>query len=256
MPHAGRALLQGRHSSQREGGGADGPGVGAGHGHHQEPTSRTTSRSGGREFMVDGVKVDERTSAPWVGTWDTSTVKNGYHAVRVEAWDAAGNQAEATASSEVAVYVGNNISADQPLRGGMHASRLRHLALPAEPRGRDRPRHRQLLPGRGAGHRFRPHLFAAAPFPQHHLCERRGGSGQGRVHPGDILQAHRLRAPHVLRLRGYGSYHWKGCHVAQGAHFPRGDWYFAEGCTRHGFRDLAVPAEPRGARGRRSRWST
>jgi Leucine-rich repeat (LRR) protein len=55
------------------------------------------------EFLVDGFKVADATSAPYIGTWDASIYTNGKHVVSAKAYDTL-NQ---TAQSQVSVTVSN-----------------------------------------------------------------------------------------------------------------------------------------------------
>ena len=69
--------------------------------------SATATDAGGVtevRFLVDGTQVGADTTSPYSVDWDTSTVADGDHTVRVDATDAAGNVAQ---SAEVTVTVRN-----------------------------------------------------------------------------------------------------------------------------------------------------
>jgi Bacterial Ig domain len=201
---------------------------------------------GRAEFLVDGVKVDERTSTPWVGTWDTSTVKNGYHAVRVEAWDAAGNQAEATASSEVAVYVGNNISETNHFAEGCTREGFDTWLCLQNPGGETASVTVNYYLGEGQG--TAPVRTYSLPPHSRSTIYVNGEVGPGKDVSIQVTSSRPIvsERPMYFDYSGISDNHWKGCHVAQGAHFPRGDWYFAEGCTRQGFETWLCLQNPEG----------
>ncbi len=197
-------------------------------------------------FYIDNAKVDERTSAPWMAAWDTSTITNGYHSVRVEAWDKAGNQAEITASGETVVYVGNNISetnnfAEGCTRPGFDTWLC--LQNPGEESANVTVTY-YLGAGQGA---TSPRTYA---LPAHSRSTIYVNNDVGADKDVSI-QVTSTRPivserPMYFDYRGMGDYHWKGCHTAQGAHFARQEWYFAEGCTRHGFESWLCLQNPEG----------
>jgi thermitase len=55
-------------------------------------------------FKVDGAGVAQVSQSPWSAQWDSTTVADGLHVLRVEAFDAAGN----SASTSVTVSVANS----------------------------------------------------------------------------------------------------------------------------------------------------
>jgi hypothetical protein len=58
-------------------------------------------------FTVDGIRVGERTAAPYALSWDTTATGDGVHTLIVIARDAAGNMG---ASAPVKVIVDNGIT--------------------------------------------------------------------------------------------------------------------------------------------------
>ncbi len=197
-------------------------------------------------FYVDGVKVDERTSPPWVAAWDTSTVKNGYHAVVVKAWDAAGNEAEASAAGEVAVYVGNNISetnhfAEGCTRAGFDTWLC--LQNPGEETASVTVNY-YLGAGQGAAS---ARTYSLAPHSRSTVYVN-GDVGAGKDVSIQVTSSRPIvsERPMYFEYQGMAAHCWKGCHTAQGAHFPCGEWYFAEGCTRAGFETWLCLQNPGG----------
>jgi hypothetical protein len=59
------------------------------------------------DFLVDGAVASTKTAAPYSWTWNTATVSNGSHQLRVRARDAAGNVGE---SSPISVLVNNDLT--------------------------------------------------------------------------------------------------------------------------------------------------
>ncbi len=197
-------------------------------------------------FYVDGVKVDERTSAPWMASWDTSTAKNGYHALEVKAWDAAGNQAEVTASGEVVVYVGNNISETNHFAEGCTRPGFDTWLCLQNPGEETASVTVNYYLGQGQG-AASVRTYSLAPHSRSTIYVN-GDVGPGKDVSIQVTSSKPIvsERPMYFDYQGTASHQWQGCHTAQGAHFPRGDWYFAEGCTRPGFETWLCLQNPEG----------
>ncbi|MDY6793817.1 MAG: Ig-like domain-containing protein [Actinomycetota bacterium] len=207
---------------------------------------RDNLKVGRAEFLVDGEVVDERTSAPWMAAWDTSTVKNGYHAVRVRAWDAAGNGAEVTASGETTLYVGNNISETNHFAEGCTRSGFDTwlcLQNPGEERA-DVTVNYYLGEGQGSAS---ARTYSLPPHSRSTVYVN-GDVGADKDVSIQVTSSKPIvsERPMYFDYGGTASHGWQGCHTAQGAHFPREDWYFAEGCTRSGFETWLCLQNPEG----------
>jgi len=207
---------------------------------------RDNLKVGRAVFYVDGVKVDERTSAPWMAAWDTSTVKNGYHAVQVEAWDAAGNRAEVTASGEVTVYVGNNISETNNFAEGCTRPGFDTWLCLQNPGDEPASVTVNYYLGQGQGSAS-TRTYALPPHSRSTIYVN-GDVGADKDVSIQVTSSKPIvsERPMYFDYQGTAAYHWKGCHTAQGAHFPREDWYFAEGCTRQGFETWLCLQNPEG----------
>ncbi|MEW6554641.1 MAG: Ig-like domain-containing protein [Actinomycetota bacterium] len=201
---------------------------------------------GRAEFRVDGARVDGRTSAPWLGTWDTSTAVNGYHVVQVEAWDEAGNHAEHTAASEVAVYVGNNISETNHFAEGCTRPGFDTWLCLQNPGSEAASVTVNYYLGEGQG-TAAPRTYSLPPHSRSTIYVN-GEVGTGKDVSIQVTSSRPIvsERPMYFDYAGAADNHWKGCHVAQGAHFPRSDWYFAEGCTRTGFDTWLCLQNPEG----------
>ncbi|RJP26895.1 MAG: hypothetical protein C4536_14925 [Actinobacteria bacterium] len=207
---------------------------------------RDNLKVGRAAFYVDGVLVDERTSAPWMASWDTSTMKNGYHAIRVEAWDAAGNQAEVNASGEVTVYVGNNISETNNFAEGCTRSGFDTWLCLQNPGDEAASVTVNYYLGQGQGSAS-TRTYALPPHSRNTIYVNNDVGADKDV----SIQVTSSRPivserPMYFDYQGTAAHHWQGCHTAQGAHFPRTGWYFAEGCTRSGFETWLCLQNPEG----------
>ena len=207
---------------------------------------RDNLKVGRAEFYVDGAKVDERTSAPWMAAWDTSTAKNGYHAVRVKAWDAAGNQAEVNASGEVTVYVGNNISETNHFAEGCTRSGFDTWLCLQNPGDETAAVTVNYYLGEGQG-QASARTYALPPHSRSTIYVN-GDVGADKDVSILVTSSKPIvsERPMYFDYQGTAAHHWKGCHTAQGAHFPREDWFFAEGCTRNGFETWLCLQNPEG----------
>jgi len=207
---------------------------------------RDNLKVGRAEFYVDGVKVDERTSAPWMASWDTSTAKNGYHALQVKAWDAAGNQAEVTASGEVTVYVGNNISETNHFAEGCTRSGFDTWLCLQNPGDEQASVTVNYYLGEGQG-ATSARTYSLPPHSRSTIYVN-GDVGADKDVSIQVTSSKPIvsERPMYFDYQGTAACNWKGCHTAQGAHFPREDWYFAEGCTRQGFETWLCLQNPEG----------
>ncbi len=207
---------------------------------------RDNLKVGRAEFYVDGVKVDERTSAPWIASWDTSTSKNGYHAVRVKAWDAAGNQGEVAVSGEVTVYVGNNISETNHFAEGCTRSGFDTWLCLQNPG--DEPASVTVNYYLGEGQGSASARTYALPPHSRSTVYVNGDVGADKDVSIQVTSSKPIvsERPMYFDYQGTAARHWQGCHTAQGAHFPREDWFFAEGCTRDGFETWLCLQNPEG----------
>lgn len=196
---------------------------------------RDNLKVGKAVFYVDGVEVDSRTSAPWMASWDTSTAKNGYHAIRVRAWDAADNQAEVTASGEVTVYVGNNISETNHFAEGCTREGFDTWLCLQNPGDEAAAVTVNYYLGAGQG-AASARTYSLAPHSRSTIYVN-GDVGAGKDVSIQVTSSKPIvsERPMYFDYRGTGEHRWQGCHTAQGAHFAREGWYFAEGCTRPGF---------------------
>jgi len=201
---------------------------------------------GRARFHVDGEVIDERTSPPWIAAWDTSKVVNGYHALRVEAWDKAGNQAEAGAAGEVAVYVGNNISETNNFAEGCTRPGFDTWLCLQNPGGEPAEVTVNYYLGEGQG--AASARTYALPAHSRTTVYVNGDVGAGKDVSIQVTSSRPIvsERPMYFDYQGASSRSWKGCHTAQGAHFPRGEWYFAEGCTRPGFDTWLCLQNPQG----------
>ena len=189
----------------------------------------------GAAFFADGKKIGERTQPPWAVSWDTSTVTNGYHTLRVEAWDAAGNRSRQEAASEVTVFVGNNISQTNHFAEGCTRPGFDTWLCLQNPG--DDPAvvsvNYQLGEGQGAAP-AQTYLVAAH---SRYTIYVNGVVGTGKDVSIQVTSNRPIvsERPMYFSYPGQGGLLLRGGHTAQGAHFPRREWYFAEGCTRPGF---------------------
>jgi hypothetical protein len=207
---------------------------------------RDNLKVGRAEFFIDGDKIDERTSTPWMASWDTSTVKNGYHAVRVEAWDAAGNRAEVTASGETTVYVGNNISETNNFAEGCTRQGFDTWLCLQNPG--DDPANVTVNYYLGMGQGTASTRTYALPPHSRSTIYVNNDVGADKDVSIQVTSSKPIvsERPMYFDYQGTAAHHWKGCHTAQGAHFPRQEWYFAEGCTRPGFETWLCLQNPEG----------
>lgn len=186
-------------------------------------------------FFVDGKAIGERTEPPWAISWDTSTVKNGYHTLRVEAWDAAGNRSHQEGASEVTVFVGNNISQTNHFAEGCTRPGFDTWLCLQNPG--DEPAvvsvNYQLGEGQGAA----PAQTYLVAGHSRYTIYVNGAVGTGKDVSIQVTSNRPIvsERPMYFTYRGEGNRPLRGGHTAQGAHFPRQEWYFAEGCTRSGF---------------------
>ncbi|MEJ5187298.1 MAG: DUF5719 family protein, partial [Candidatus Geothermincolales bacterium] len=207
---------------------------------------RDNLKVGRASFYVDDRMIDERTSPPWTASFDTSTVKNGYHAIRVEAWDAAGNQAEFQASGEVTVYVGNNISETNHFAEGCTREGFDTWLCLQNPG--DEPAtvtvNYYLAEGQGEA------SMRTYSLPAHSRSTVyvNGDVGGGKDVSIQVTSNRPIvsERPMYFTYAGEGGRAIHGGHTAQGAQFPRRDWYFAEGCTREGFDTWLCLQNPQG----------
>jgi hypothetical protein len=196
-------------------------------------------------FYVDGEEIDRRTSPPWTASWDTSTVPNGYHVVTVRAWDAAGNTAEVGASGEVSVFVGNNISETNHFAEGCTREGFDTwlcLQNPGEERA-DVTVNYYLGEGQGAAS---TRTYSLPPHSRSTIYVN-SDVGAGKDVSIQVTSSRPIvsERPVYFQYAGEDGRPWKGGHTAQGAHFPRREWYFAEGCTREGFDTWLCLQNPR-----------
>jgi hypothetical protein len=207
---------------------------------------RDNLKVGRAVFYVDGVKVDERTSAPWMASWDTSTAKNGYHAIRVKAWDAAGNQAEVSACGEVTVYVGNNISETNHFAEGCTRTGFDTWLCMQNPGEETASVTVNYYLGEGQG-AAAARTYSLPPHSRTTVYVN-GDVGADKDVSIQVTSSRPIvsERPMYFDYAGTAAHHWKGGHTAQGAHFPREDWYFAEGCTREGFETWLCLQNPQG----------
>lgn len=197
-------------------------------------------------FYVDNVKVDERTSAPWMAAWDTSTIKNGYHTIHVDAWDMAGNRAGMSTSGEAVVYVGNNISETNNFAEGCTRAGFDTWLCLQNPG--EEPANVTVNYYLGAGQGPASTRTYALPAHSRSTIYVNNDVGADKDVSIQVTSSKPIvsERPMYFDYHGTGAYHWKGCHTAQGAHFARGEWYFAEGCTRRGFETWLCLQNPEG----------
>ena len=196
---------------------------------------RDNLKEGGATFFVDGKPIGDCASPPWAVSWDTSTVKNGFHTLRVEAWDAAGNRSSAGASGEVLVFVGNNISQTNHFAEGCTREGFDTWLCLQNPGDQAAAVTVNYYLGEGQGAASTRTYYVPA-------CSRttifvNGEVGAGRDVSIQVTSNRPIvsERPIYFTYRGSGGRELRGGHTGQGAHFPRGEWYFAEGCTREGF---------------------
>jgi len=201
---------------------------------------------GRAEFYVDGEMIDRRTSAPWTAAWDTSTAKNGYHALRVKAWDAAGNRAEVTVSGEKTVYVGNNISETNHFAEGCTRAGFDTWLCLQNPGDEHAEVTVNYYLGEGQGSAS-TRTYSLPPHSRSTVYVN-ADVGADKDVSIQVTSSKPIvsERPMYFDYQGTAAHHWQGGHTAQGAHFPREQWCFAEGCTRPGFETWLCLQNPEG----------
>ncbi|MDI6832159.1 MAG: sensory rhodopsin transducer [Actinomycetota bacterium] len=207
---------------------------------------RDNLKVAGVAFFVDGKQIDERTSPPWTAAWDTSTVVNGYHAVSVQAWDAAGNRAEVQASGEVTVYVGNNISETNHFAEGCTREGFDTWLCLQNPGDSSAEVTVNYYLGEGQGQASM--RTYSLPAHSRSTVYVNGDVGSGKDVSIQVTSNRPIvsERPMYFSYAGEGGQAIRGGHTAQGAQFPRREWYFAEGCTREGFDTWLCLQNPQG----------
>ncbi|MGQ9537070.1 MAG: Ig-like domain-containing protein [Actinomycetota bacterium] len=192
-------------------------------------------RVAGVSFFVDGKPLAERSEPPWTVSWDTAAVKNGYHTLRVEAWDAAGNRSRPEAASEVTVFVGNNISQTNHFAEGCTRPGFDTWLCIQNPGDEVAlvTVNYQLGEGQGAAS---PQTYQVAAHSRYTIYVN-GVVGAGKDVSIQVTSNRPIvsERPMYFTYTGQEGTRLRGGHTAQGADFARREWYFAEGCTRPGF---------------------
>ncbi len=194
----------------------------------------------GADFYVDNELVDRRTSYPWSAAWDTSTIQNGYHQIKVVARDQAGNESVASSSGEVKIYVGNNISETSNYAEGCTRAGFDTWLCLQNPGSEQADVTVNYMLGEGQG-AASARIYAV---PAHSRMTVYVNQDVGP--DKDVSVQVTSSKPIVSERPMYFTYRgkWQGSHTALGAHFPLREWYFAEGCTRAGFEEWLCIQNP------------
>ncbi len=194
----------------------------------------------GADFYVDDELIDRRTSYPWTAAWDTSTIQNGYHEIKVIAHDRAGNESVASSSGELKIYVGNNISETSNYAEGCTRAGFDTWLCLQNPGAEQADVTVNYMLGEGQG--AAPARIYAVPAHSRMTVYVNQDVGPEK----DVSIQVTSTKPIVSERPMYFTYRskWQGSHTALGAHFPLKEWYFAEGCTRGGFEEWLCIQNP------------
>ncbi len=192
------------------------------------------------EFYVDDRLIDRRTSFPWTAAWDSSTIQNGYHQIKVIGRDQAGNESVASSSGETQIYVGNNISETSNYAEGCTRAGFDTWLCLQNPGAEQADVTVNYMLGEGQG--TAPARIYAVPAHSRMTVYVNQDVGPDK----DVSVQVTSSKPIVSERPMYFTYRgkWQGSHTALGAHFPLKEWYFAEGCTRAGFEEWLCIQNP------------
>ncbi len=194
----------------------------------------------GADFYVGEELIDRRTSYPWTAAWDTSTIQNGYHQIKVVARDRAGNESVASSSGEVKIYVGNNISETSNYAEGCTRAGFDTWLCLQNPGAEQADVTINYMLGEGQG-AAPARIYAVPPHSRMTVYVNQDVGPEK-----DVSMQVTSSKPIVSERPMYFTYRgkWQGSHTALGAHFPLREWYFAEGCTRAGFEEWLCIQNP------------
>ncbi|RJX22792.1 MAG: hypothetical protein C4575_00665 [Desulforudis sp.] len=196
------------------------------------------------DWYIDGELFDSRTSAPWMGSLDTTAWSNEWHTISVKAWDKAGNENAEGGKAQVEQFIGNNISETNCFAEGCTRSGFDTWLCIQNPGDEmaDVTVNYMLGPGQGQA--------AARNYavPPHSRMTVNVNSDVGPDKDVSIQCTSTKpvvsERPMYFNYSGLGGHSWKGGHTAQGVSVPGQEWYLAEGCTRAGFEEWLCIQNP------------
>lgn len=196
------------------------------------------------EFYIDGKLFDARTSAPWMGSLDTTAWGNDWHTIAVKAWDKAGNASAEGGKAQVEQFFGNNISETNNFAEGCTRSGFDTWLCLQNPGDEiaDVTVNYMLGPGQGQA------SARNYAVPAHSRLTVNVNSDVGPDKDVSIQCTSTKpvvsERPMYFDYSGVGGHSWKGGHTAQGVSMPGQEWYLAEGCTRDGFEEWLCVQNP------------